>query len=348
MLFLSLAGLFLSGCHSRGSAQGPSIEFTRVPPASEGGPEKLEIIEGQVRGARPGQHIVLYAKSGVWWVQPYADKTSTPLGADSKWSNSTHLGYEYAALLVEPDYQPLVTLETLPPLGAGVVQVASVKGVPGPAEAHKTIQFSGYEWNVRGTASERGGRICSYEKDNAWTDADGALHLRVANKEDKWTCAEVSLTRSLGYGSYRFTVKEVSHLEPALVLSMFTWDDASRRNKNHREVDIEVSRWGDPLSKNAQYVVQPYYVQTNVARFSAPPGLLTYSFEWQPGTVSFQTVQNAKGTKPERIIAEHTFSSGVPVPGDELVHMNFYLFGNAANPIRKAAEAIIDKFEYLP
>ena len=343
MLFLFISGLSLTGCDSRG----PSIEFTKVPPAAEGGPEKLDIIAGRVRGARKGQHIVLYAKSGVWWVQPYADRTSTPLGPESKWSSSTHLGYEYAALLVEPSYKAPAIMASLPPQGSGVVLVASVKGAPGLPEAHK-IQFSGYEWDVRGAASERGGRICSYERDNAWTAADGSLHLRVANKEDKWTCAEVSLTRSLGYGSYRFTVREVSHLEPALVLSMFTWDDASKPGENHRELDIEISRWGDPLSKNGQYVVQPYYVATNVARFSAPAGPLTYSFEWDPRTVTFQTLQNAKGAKKGRVIAEHTFDSGVPVPGDELVHLDLYLFRTAASPILKPAEVVFDKFEYLP
>jgi hypothetical protein len=342
MLFLFISSLFLTGCESRG----PSIEFTKVPPAAEGGPEKLGIIAGRVRGARKGEHIVLYAKSGVWWIQPFADKPDTPIGTDSNWHNSTHLGYEYAALLVEPDYKPGATLQTLPPVGGGVVQVANVEGVEGPQEARKTIQFSGYEWNVRGAASERGGRACSYERDNAWTDADGALHLRVANKEGNWTCAEVSLTRSLGYGSYRFAVRDVSHLEPALVLSMFTWDASNQ--DHHREMDIEISHWGDPLSKNAQYVVQPYYVTTNVARFSAPAGPLTYSFEWQPGTVSFETVQNANAAKQGRVIAEQTFSSGVPVPGEESLHMDLYLFGNAANPIRKRAEVIIDRFEYLP
>jgi hypothetical protein len=89
-------------------------------------------------------------------------------------------------------------------------------------------------------------------------------------------------------------------------------------------------------------------VTTNVARFSAPAGPLTYSFEWQPGTVSFETVQNANAAKQGRVIAEQTFSSGVPVPGEESLHMDLYLFGNAANPIRKRAEVIIDRFEYLP
>lgn len=99
ILFLFVAGLSLTGCHSRSSAQGPSIEFTRVPLASEGGPDKLDTIEGRVNQARPGQKIVLFARGGPWWVQPLADQPFTTIQPDSTWRNSTHLGTEYAAAL---------------------------------------------------------------------------------------------------------------------------------------------------------------------------------------------------------------------------------------------------------
>ncbi len=100
----------------------------------------------------------------------------------------------------------------------------------------------------------------------------------------------MQLTRSLGYGSYHFVVRDSSQLEPAAVLSMLTWDGAAVA-QNHREIDIEIARWGDPVSKNAQYAIQPYSVPANVARFVAPAGLLTHSFRWEPGQVTFQTVR---------------------------------------------------------
>jgi hypothetical protein len=344
VFFLFFWSLLLPGCKS---LDGPSIEFTRIPPAAEGGQDRLAIIEGRVDGARKGQQIVLYAKSGVWWVQPFTAQEFTPVGPDSKWSSSTHLGSEYAALLVNPGYRPALTMPSLPPQGAGVVLVATVKGVPTASEFPKTVHFSGYEWNVRATASERGGRVCNNDPANAWTDPSGALHLRIVNSTGKWTCAEVSLTRSLGYGSYRFVVRETSHLEPAVVLDLFTWDD-SGSEQNHRELDIEMARWGDPNSKNAQYVVQPYYVAPNVARFSAPAGALTHSFRWEPGKVSFRTIQGASTTMEGRAVAEHVFTSGVPLPGNELIHLGLYLFVNSADPIPNQTEVVIDKFEYLP
>lgn len=337
---------FLSGCSGQSGFK-PSIEFTKVPPAREGGPATIDTIEGRVVGARAGQQLVLYARSGQWWVQPLARQPFTRIRPDSKWSNSTHLGTEYAAILVEPGYRAPATMDSLPREGGAVVAIASVKGEETSPEVIKTVHFSGYEWKVRTADSNRGGGITSYDPGNAWTDDGGALHLKIANSSGKWTCAEVNLTRSLGYGLYRFVVRESSHLGPAAVLSMFTWDD-SGQDQNHREIDVEITRWGDPLSKNAQYAIQPYYVPANVDRFMVPSGILTYSFQWEPGRVSFRTIRGTDAGNRLRAIAEHVFSSGVPTPGEELVHMNLYIFGNAPSPLRNRNEVVIEKFEYLP
>lgn len=344
---LVLLCFVMCGCRRWQTKQEASIEFSRVPPAEEGGPDKIDTIEGRVAGAHPGQHIVLFAWSGRWWVQPLADQPFTKIESDSRWSNSTHLGTEYAALLVEPGYRPPVNMDALPSTGGGVVAVASVKGQPGSVEVYKTVRFSGYDWKIRRASSDRGGGITRYDPANVSIGGDGALHLRIANNSATWTCGEVSLTRSLGYGSYLFVVRESSHLEPSTVLGMYTWDD-SGADPNHRELDIEISRWGDPLSKNAQYVVQPYYVPANVVRFKAPSGPLTHSFRWEPGRVSFRTVRGSVATKESRVVAERVFRSGVPSPGSELVHLNLYLFGSPPGPQRNQTEVVIEKFEYLP
>lgn len=339
--------LVVCGCGKWQANREPSIELTKVPPANEGGPDTAGTIEGRVIGARSGQQIVLFARSGQWWVQPVANQPFTKIQADSKWSNSTHLGTEYAALLVEPGYRPPATVDSLPTKGGMVIAVANVKGEPAPPEASKAVRFSGYEWKVRTAASNRGGSITHYDPENVWTDPSGALHLRIANNSGQWTCAELNLTRSLGYGLYRFVVRESSQLEPAAVLSMFSWDD-SGQDPSHREFGVEIARWGDPLSKNAQYAVQPYYVPANVARFMAPSGILTHSFQWEPGKVSFRTVRGADAGKGSRVVADHVFSSGVPALGGELIHLNLYIFGNAASPLSKQTEVVFEKFEYLP
>ena len=120
--------LVLCGC-ARISNQ-PAIEITSMPPSESGGVSKLDQISGRVYGARSDQQVVLYARSGAWYVQPYADQPFTRIGADSTWVNATHLGTEYAALLVEPGYVPQPLTIDLPAAGNGVVAVAVVKGRP--------------------------------------------------------------------------------------------------------------------------------------------------------------------------------------------------------------------------
>src|SRR5262249_43760280 len=101
-LALIFSCIFLGGCYSQKGKQIPSIEFTKIPPAAQGGRERVDTIAGRVKGYRPGEQIVIYAHSGPWWVQPWPDQALIPIQADSTWSTSTHLGFEYAALLVEP------------------------------------------------------------------------------------------------------------------------------------------------------------------------------------------------------------------------------------------------------
>lgn len=120
--------MLLAGCGARNSNVGPSIEFTKIPLAGHGGPDRLDTIEGRVVQARPGQQIVLFARWGPWWVQPLADQPFTKIQPDSTWRSSTHFGTEYAAVLVDPGYRPQPTMEVLPSVGAGVIVVAIAKG----------------------------------------------------------------------------------------------------------------------------------------------------------------------------------------------------------------------------
>jgi hypothetical protein len=346
MLFV-FSGVFLNGCRSLRGAAEPSIEFPKVPPASQGGPDITDTIEGRVIGARPGQQIVLFAHSGQWWVQPLVARPFTKIQADSTWTNSIHLGLEYAALLVEEGYTPQPTMASLPEKGGQILAISIVKGSPAPPELNKIVHFSGYDWKVRTMSSERGGAITRYGAENVWTDNDNALHLRLTKNSGKWTGAEVNLTRSLGYGTYRFVVRESAHLEPSAVIGLFTWDDSSLE-QNHREFDVELTRWGDPHSKNAQFAVQPYYLPANVERFTVPFGPVTYSVHWEPGKLSFRADRGVGSRKGAVPIADHIFTSGVPTPGGEQVHMDLYVFGGAPEPLKSQNEAVIEKFEYLP
>ena len=158
-----------------------------------------------------------------------------------------------------------------------VAAVATVRSATVlPVKPTATLQFSGYEWNVRTTMSSRNGPSHNYDPANTKVDSAGTLHLLLTRKQGHWTCSEVILAKSLGYGTYLFTVRDVSQFEPATVFNVFTWDDHLEGN-HRREMDVEISRWGDHDQENARYVVQPFYVPANNFRFTAPPGQLTHS-----------------------------------------------------------------------
>jgi hypothetical protein len=346
-LALALAPLLALSC---GPAAGvapvpPAIHFTTVPESASGGSERTARIAGRVTGARPEHRLVLYARSDLWWVQPMTVQPFTAIRPDATWESPTHLGTEYAALLVDRGFRPPDTIEALPAAGGAVLAVATVKGRGAYSVVPRVLTFSGYEWEVRQIPSDRGGQN-DYDPANAWTDAEGLLHLKLARRNGHWTSAEIILTRALGYGTYAFTVRDTSTMDPAAAFGMFTWDEEGI-DQNHRELDIDISRWGDPDIPNAQFVLQPYYVPANVARFAAPAGTLTHAFRWEPGRASFRTTRGRQAMAGD-VVAQHVFTSGVPSPGNERVRLNLYRFRYAAQPPQAEVEVVVERFQYLP
>jgi hypothetical protein len=359
-LSVLLVYFVLTGCHSSSKNSAPTVAFSKVAAAYQEGPDKTDItedrdykrdiVEGRVTGARPGQRIVLYANTdGRWGVCRQSGQPSTNIEADGQWKASVHLGIQYAALLVDPTYNPLEQTESLPIVGNGVVALAVVNG-EGPAPvlpSRKILNFSGYEWTTSTGPIFHAGRRNFFDPANVWTDEKGALHLCISGSPGKWTAAEVKLTRSLGYGTYSFQVRDVSHLEPSALLTLISWDGVGTEN-NRRDLDVELGRWGYLDNDNVHYVVQPYYVPANFVTFRAPAGSYTYSFRWEPGKVTFSTAAGSGNKVGGRLINRHVFTSGVPSPGGQSVRIALYVFYQGKIPLKNENEVTIDKFEYLP
>src|SRR5579872_258060 len=128
LCLLVLTCICLGACR-RVVTNRPSVEFASVPLAEPGNPNRVSAIRGRAVHAAPNQRIVLYARTdGTWWVQPFADKPFTSIRPDSTWSNSTHPGMEYAALLVGPEFQPPAQTDALPM--QAVIAAAVTKGEP--------------------------------------------------------------------------------------------------------------------------------------------------------------------------------------------------------------------------
>lgn len=340
-----LVSLYVLACRAPDVA--PAIEFTTIPKAAIGGPAALVPVAGRVKGARANQRVILFARSDEgWWVQPYRSRPFTEIAPDSRWKTVTHLGQEDAALLVEPDYRPPATAESLPEVGAGVVAQTRIDGSGRfAAPTPKTIAFSGHDWLVRQTQNDRHG-MSDYDGRNVWVDSDGHLHLLLTERDGRWTCAEVRLTRSLGYGTYSFDVRDTSQLDPSAAFSMYTLDPLAS-DQNFREVTIDVSRWGEPGNMNGQFVVQPETVPANVFRFAIPTGLVTHAFRWEPGRVSFTTVRRSASPRGDTI-AERLFTARVPTAGAETAHLTLLYDRNAGRAPAKAVEVVVEKFAFLP
>ena len=339
--------ILIAACHVAPGPFKPSIQITRVPAASAGGPVQMDFIEGKANGAKPGQQIVLYAHGGLWWVQPFANQPFTAIQPDSTWRNSTHLGTEYAAMLVDSDYHPAAKIKSLPSEGNGVVAVVVTAGKPVAPLVSKVVRFSGYDWTVRAATSDKGGQPNFYDPSNAWTDKDGYLHLRMEQRNGVWTCAEVNLTRSLGYGSYSFVVQDIGHFGPSSALGLNLIDDLQTDSTQH-ELEIDLSRWGIADSKNAQYVVQPFYVPENLSRFMAPSGVLTHMVRWEPGRAFFKTFRGSTTGPDAAIVSQHTFTSDVPPAAKETVHIGLYSYRRAKDSPQQPIEVVIEKFEFIP
>ena len=135
-------------------------------------------------------------------------------------------------------------------------------------------------------------------------------------------------------------------MDPAAVMTLYTWDGQAE-SEHFREVDVEISKWGDPKNKNAQFVIQPYFQPSNVFRFDVAPGSTTFSFRWVPGRISFETSRSST-SGPSLSSAAHVFTSGVPSPGGEAVQINLYAFGNTRIPMKNDTEVVVEKFQFLP
>ncbi len=215
----------------------------------------------------------------------------------------------------------------------------------------RTISFSGTSWSVK-TSTGRvgpGPNVFSDSASNVWVDAQGRLHLKILKAKGKWTSSEVVSQASFGYGTYRFYLDSpVDALDPYVVLGLFTWNDDPAYN--HREIDIEMSRWGAPANQNAQYVVQPYTLASNIHRFQQPAvAQSTHSFAWTSGQVSAQSLIGLTATPDAaNVIQQWTCTTGIPVAGGENARMNLWLFQGHAPSNGQAAEVVVNRFEFVP
>jgi hypothetical protein len=167
-------------------------------------------------------------------------------------------------------------------------------------------------------------------------------------RDGHWYCAEIHTTRSFGYGTYRFVVQDIGHLDGSATFRIFAYDLVISNESRNDELDIELGRWDDPHNHNGRYVVQPFYILKNVAKFEAPGGVLTHTIRWEPGKVSFRTVQGSSNMPGQKVVSEKFFAEGVPAPAHHKIYIDLLDFLHSRHPSKLPTEVVIEKFDYLP
>jgi len=155
------------------------------------------------------------------------------------------------------------------------------------------------------------------------------------------------LTRTLGYGTYTFVVRSETDLDPAALLTFFTYDESGPAD-TFRAMEIQIQRPSPRAAVAGQYSLQPYYVAANVARFDVPGGALTHTLRWEPGRAVFITASGRRPLLRGSGGAEHEFTIGVPAPGQEHVGINLCYFRKSPVPPQRNVEVVIERFQYFP
>jgi hypothetical protein len=108
----------------------PSIQITEVPPKGAG-PDRVERIAGTVNGVNIKEcKVIVFAHGDTWYVQPYIESPDTEIRDSNTWQTDTHLGSQYAALLVKSSYKPPSTTGRLPDVGGPILAIDVVEAKP--------------------------------------------------------------------------------------------------------------------------------------------------------------------------------------------------------------------------
>jgi hypothetical protein len=215
-----------------------------------------------------------------------------------------------------------------------------------------TITFSGYQWvtkDSKGKHTGPGNNYFSGSEKNVYVDNSGKLHLRVTYKDDKWFCPEVRLLSNLGYGKYYFYVEPLPQpLDKDVVIGLFLYDREDTNNF-HKEVDIEISSWGQDSPVNTQFVIQPK--ETEAHRFETDlTKCSVHMFDLTKKHVHFKSYYPAgEFGKKEKIIANIKVKPDYEYFSEnEKVFMNVWLYRSVEPASLQEFEVVINSFVFEP
>ncbi len=349
---LSAALLLLVCC--MGLQAQPTILITHLPAWGASG-----YLTGLVAGVDfDAFRVAAFLHTEGWWNKPTWGHPLTPILSNGIWSCNVNTGGgdisadAYAAFLVTNTYTP--------PLLAGATNFpdelyAAALATVITNRAPRQLMFAGALWTVKAADVPvgPGPNYFSANTNDVFVDDAGRLHLRVVYRDGAWRCTEVISAFVPDYGMYLMTVTgRVDLLDQNVTFGFFTWDTAAPQF-HYREIDIEVSRWGQTVNSNAQFVVQPWDTPGNLYRYNmnlSADAVSTHGFIWGPAAVYYQSLHGRHAQIPgpgADQIATWTYAGAdVPPAGGGEFRFNLWINTGTAPANGLPAEVIIESFRY--
>ncbi len=212
----------------------------------------------------------------------------------------------------------------------------------------RTIQWSGYEWEVKAKKQPMGPgpNLWSDSQRSVWVDDRGRLNLKVRKIHDQWHAAEVYMLNTLGHGKYVFYLdSRVDQLDTSVVVGLFI--HATDTN----EIDIEFSKWGQERKYTYhQFVLQPRIDGSNIKRsdYRSRKPQSTHGFVWSPEGVAFRSYEGheIKDKRPYKWW-DYTGPNNPPL-SNQKVHINLWLYKGQPPTDGNEVLLVIDRFVFVP
>lgn len=223
-----------------------------------------------------------------------------------------------------------------------------------PADA-ATISWKGHTWNV--TSGGMAG-VCRGNPANVSVDANGYLHLTIANNGGTWTAAEIFSTDKIGFGTYQWQIEgPIDKLDKNVVVGLFPYGpEAGIGESGNNEIDIEFARWGNAAWPNGNYTIwPPTGTTTGSHTFEVSLGggtSITTRFAWSSSKIDFATLGGLVAVDASSgLIDAWSFAPANPttrIPQQAMpLGMNLWCYDNPPSD-GKNVEIVVRDFQFVP
>jgi hypothetical protein len=214
------------------------------------------------------------------------------------------------------------------------------------------ITFAGYTWNVTSTTGTQGPGPNHWSSNNAYVDANGYLHMKLTHNtaNNTWDCSQITMTQSLGYGTYQWKVEgRLDTLDKNVVFGLFNYSG----NDGFDEMDIEFSRWGYTTNNMLAYTIYPQTGSTATrvtwnTNFTQSGTYTTHRFTRTSSSIVLKSLAGFQDGDTN-LFATKSWSSPTSISTLAMpVMINLWLFHAVPPTNGSNVEIIIHDFKFTP